>query len=196
MRGETVRSTTDAIVDEISIHSPHARGDTSAKRFASIRCYFNPLPSCEGRPQQERPPPAGRQFQSTPLMRGETIVASTANWRSRISIHSPHARGDQDALSVFKFTLPISIHSPHARGDCGLRIRRRARHDFNPLPSCEGRRACAQIIDDIEQNFNPLPSCEGRPCANIARIKSHARFQSTPLMRGETLTVDIIIFCC
>ena len=34
---------------DISIHSPHARGDTAAKRFASIRCYFNPLPSCEGR---------------------------------------------------------------------------------------------------------------------------------------------------
>ena len=116
MRGETKNRVLTLDEIRISIHSPHARGDTSAKRFASIRCYFNPLPSCEGRPQQERPPPAGRQFQSTPLMRGETIVASTANWRSRISIHSPHARGDIPA-SISRLYRITFQSTPLMRGE-------------------------------------------------------------------------------
>ena len=63
-------------------------------------------------------------------------------------------------LSITKST--ISIHSPHARGDlfalpCGF-----SRVYFNPLPSCEGRRN--------GDRFN----------------RSARRFQSTPLMRGET----------
>ena len=56
------------------------------------------------------------------------------------------------------------------------------------------KEAKAEIV--AKKQAEIAASCEGRPCANIARIKSHARFQSTPLMRGETLTVDIIIFCC
>ena len=34
----------------ISIHSPHARGDALCGRRRFRRPYFNPLPSCEGRP--------------------------------------------------------------------------------------------------------------------------------------------------
>ena len=62
---------TDAQV-RISIHSPHARGDVWFLVSAAKPLYFNPLPSCEGRLR----PPQNRlrffQFQSTPLMRGET----------------------------------------------------------------------------------------------------------------------------
>ena len=32
---------------------------------------------------------------------------------------------------------------------------------FNPLPSCEGRRACGGHAG-AARSFNPLPSCEGR----------------------------------
>ena len=78
-------------------------------------------------------------FQSTPLMRGETIKALEDNLASYISIHSPHARGDQLLIRLqplknrFQSTplmrgetrcarycscdRQISIHSPHARGD-------------------------------------------------------------------------------
>ena len=57
---------------DISIHSPHARGDRIGlpASFASI-------------------------FQSTPLMRGETRWDSTRSAAATISIHSPHARGDE-----------------------------------------------------------------------------------------------------
>ena len=94
-------------------------------------------------------------------MRGETIPAISATQSSKISIHSPHARGDEKTDET-KPGVTISIHSPHARGD-GLRawLFSGSCH-FNPLPSCEGR-----LIDDL--------------------IAEHERrFQSTPLMRGET----------
>ena len=79
----------------------------------------------------------------------------------RISIHSPHASGDK-MNDTYTTQVIISIHSPHARGDLKSSIRAGTCWDFNPLPSCEGRR----------QSTN---SCHG---INL--------FQSTPLMRGET----------
>ena len=78
-------------------------------------------------------------FQSTPLMRGET--------------------GSQ---ADFKAKFDISIHSPHARGDLLSQVPRKAKGHFNPLPSCEGRRLLY-----------------------LLRLH-HGKFQSTPLMRGET----------
>ena len=57
--------------------------------------------------------------------------------------------------------------------------------DFNPLPSCEGRLTEILNYMGVFSDFNPLPSCEGRPIG--AFITAIARkFQSTPLMRGET----------
>ena len=57
--------------------------------------------------------------------------------------------------------------------------------DFNPLPSCEGRPRKPGIMH-MQKHFNPLPSCEGRPSESIATCQTYI-FQSTPLMRGETL---------
>ena len=56
--------------------------------------YFNPLPSCEGRP----------------------ALRFHAGDFELISIHSPHARGDLGDEAM-KAINAISIHSPHARGD-------------------------------------------------------------------------------
>ena len=123
----------------ISIHSPHTRGDTTGATLRPRDAHFNPLPSYEGRPTAR---PAARKalrhfnplpsyegrlisesfifspqkFQSTPLMRGETRHNFVANMHCIISIHSPHARGDADGYSE-KPSETISIHSPHARGD-------------------------------------------------------------------------------
>ena len=174
-------------------------------------------------------------FQSTPLMRGETFIrrhhpqteiisihsphargdgsSVVCRWSGCISIHSPHARGD-GRTQTQRPRGRISIHSPHARGDAYLPLICAAMHNFNPLPSCEGRplpraRKTACIY------FNPLPSCEGRLTPRRGKLRAihisihspHARgdnspptrmrgspsFQSTPLMRGETpLTVYII----
>ena len=62
------------------------------------------------------------EFQSTPLMRGETSQREDVNVVKVISIHSPHARGD----------------------DVGERVSDNIMH-FNPLPSCEGRQGCSML---------------------------------------------------
>ena len=59
------------------------------------------------------------EFQSTPLMRGETDHQLPVVVQLAISIHSPHARGDIGAARVRR-QFAISIHSPHARGDSSL----------------------------------------------------------------------------
>ena len=125
------------------------------------------------------------EFQSTPLTRGETAAYAGRRADLRISIHSPHTRGD----------------------GAGRGHGRRTRH-FNPLPSHEGRRtlwySCLAMC-----NFNPLPSHEGRPTQGRYTGKSSpisihsphtrgdilqtasrfsAKFQSTPLTRGETIS--------
>ena len=131
----------------------------------------------------------GIPFQSTPLMRGETLML---------------------------FRLPHPWHYFNPLPSCEGRLCRNARSlrfgDFNPLPSCEGRRyrypSCAPC-----HYFNPLPSCEGRRNSTwiltrttISIHSPHARgdlagwsipcliqpFQSTPLMRGETAMASIV----
>ena len=138
------------------------RGETRAARPpCQWRCYFNPLPSCEGRRFPVRLDFDRRTFQSTPLMRGETRHNFVANMHCIISIHSPHARGDcgREMLQIAGINfnplpsregrppLPehvpsktmISIHSPHARGDTLSQTTAALLPHFNPLPSCEGR---------------------------------------------------------
>ena len=125
---------------------------------------FNPLPSCEGRPAPAHAAPAAEhisihsphargddeadhlygwdvKFQSTPLVRGETLLRRFRRVQVKISIHSPRARGDARPTRRRGRPPRISIHSPHARGDW----RRSAEHD------------------------------------------DPAQFQSTPLVRGETV---------
>ena len=176
-------------------------------RFTRI-LNFNPLPSYEGRPVCIRRSCRRQQFQSTPLIRGETIAVGAVSSPVTISIHSPHTRGDLCALiltgaqkrfqstplirgetcvmtalyssrtfqstplirgetltkSLGLFRFRISIHSPHTRGDM--------------LPSSD-------IMPSAY--FNPLPSYEGRlPLSEMFGYST--AFQSTPLIRGETLS--------
>ena len=120
--------------------TPLMRGETLRRfSFFEVRRYFNPLPSCEGRPCAARQTRLLMRFQSTPLMRGETRRQNVSPRSAAISIHSPHARGD-------------------------------------PSRSARPQRA---------GNFNPLPSCEGRRSSHRQQTGA-AEFQSTPLMRGET----------
>ena len=190
----------------ISIHSPHARGDTARRtetfstvhfnplpscegRLASSQLayssgYFNPLPSCEGRPASAFCPCALVCISiHSPHARGDTIDCGRYG-RGYISIHSPHARGDHSRKHTRNDTA-ISIHSPHARGDSSASRTATAMAYFNPLPSCEGRPGDRQPQHSRDKNFNPLPSCEGRRESPRSPPPTHP-FQSTPLMRGET----------
>ena len=103
----------------ISIHSPHARGDQAGTDDAQrAEFYFNPLPSCEGRQAKPGYLCFKVRFQSTPLMRGETVALSMG-------------------------TDPVIFQStPLMRGETMLRrLQRLLASHFNPLPSCEGRRS-------------------------------------------------------
>ena len=78
-------------------------------------------------------------FQSTPLMRGETLPSTPSSHQSGFQ-STPLIRGETKKVLDRDPELDISIHSPHARGDCGREMLQIAGINFNPLPSCEGRR--------------------------------------------------------
>ena len=125
---------------------PSCEGRHLSARRRPLFQNFNPLPSCEGRPNITPFGPMTKKFQSTPLMRGETMRQGPSYSRCDISIHSSHARGDLYVPPIAR-SLTISIHSPHARGDLRLTSFPAQPPYFNPLPSCEGRRwrsACVQ----------------------------------------------------
>ena len=108
-------------------------------------------------------------FQSTPLMRGETFQ-NQAPPQNRIHFNPlPSCEGRRKTAVDADAFIGISIHSPHARGD----------------------RPFHKELYNLH-NFNPLPSCEGRPAGTIPSLPI-SKFQSTPLMRGETTTgyVDV-----
>ena len=198
MRGATndIKTVSNMLV---SIHAPHARGDTNALTKTTV--YM---------------------FQFTPLMRGATLYTSCRGM-DLVSIHAPHARGDgrvrrlEDAAG-FQFT-------PLMRGATGRRRCRRGRRRFNSRPSCEGRHAPSpsdrqgdvsihaphargDAVSDLGvrlfvsihaphargdartrrsvklSGFNSRPSCEGRHI-RLWQIRA-SMFQFTPLMRGAT----------
>ena len=153
-----------SILDIINFNPlPSREGRLSSAARAFARINFNPLPSCEGKPHGRFKTIADNPFQSTPLTRGETRIKKHEHRDQCISIHSPHARGDRVGAAITNLRNRISIHSPHARGDRVHAKRERGGvSNFNPLPSCEGRR-----YDGAVQRHKIL-------------------FQSTPLMRGET----------
>ena len=82
--------------------------------------------------------------------------------------------------------IVISIHAPHPRGDLLPSAPCPAFHQFNPLPSHEGRPARRFLFLSWFKNFNPLPSHEGR-LVRCTMILLSPGFQSTPLTRGETI---------
>ena len=118
-------------------------------------------------------------------MRGETYAAEHMPVIVMISIHSPHARGD-GSQADFKAQFDISIHSPHARGDQYV-LRSASEYDISiHSPHARGDTTHSTILS-IGGDFNPLPSCEGRRYSSRSSRSSRDRFQSTPLMRGETV---------
>ena len=104
-------------------------------RYSATKFYFNPLPSCEGRLETVHKLTDTIKFQSTPLMRGETIPRNASRANRLISIHSPHARGDFLRVAYRSFSL-IFQSTPLMRGETGFICGdiRFADH-FNPLPS-------------------------------------------------------------
>ena len=116
MRGATDRYVVTSEVTFVSIHAPHARGDSAPNegdkpinsfnsrpscegrlrtaRESFILAGFNSRPSCEGRHDEIHPYQVKAMFQFTPLMRGATCQLRPYGVALHVSIHAPHARGD------------------------------------------------------------------------------------------------------
>ncbi len=131
-----------------------------------VFCAVVPLsaPPCGGRPV-----PSSRQhpsilFRSTPPPYGGATW-----WRLGCCI-----------------LLLISIHAPRAGGDCRIRTWPHRPPYFNPRPPCGGRPVASDLDREID-DFNPRPPCGGRQLCRIADY-GRIKFQSTPLVRGATLT--------
>ena len=102
------------------------------------------------------------EFQSTPLMRGETFTVENSYLGLSISIHSPHARGDRRA---------------------GEACRMRTSFQSTPLTRGETK---SQSFTIRAPRFQSTPLMRGETLDYWQDVKQGAGFQSTPLMRGET----------
>ena len=126
-----------------------------------IASYFNPLPSCEGRHDKLVVDILSLTFQSTPLMRGETMISADGGFFLKFQ-STPLMRGETMGGKGILAVFVISILSPLTRGDSARPRNAPGRWYFNPLPSYEGRLSAGVPLQ----------------CLQV--------FQSTPLMRGET----------
>ena len=183
VRGETSADGGRPRKADISIHSPHARGD-------HLR-----LPEV----------PAQRRFQSAPLMRGETAANGWAHLRIVISIRSPLTRGDV-VLVAKGATIDLFQSTPLMRGETAAPAAEHEEEQFQSTPlmrgetmisadggfflkfqstplmrgeTMGGKGILAVFVISIlsphargdrperrkarcAKHFNPLPSCEGR----------------------------------
>ena len=85
----------------------------------------------------------GALFQSTPLMRGETVCRHAGRAAAHISIHSPHARGDEDKL-VFELSIPAFQSTPLMRGETAGKGVNAVKFKFQSTPLMRGETAIAR----------------------------------------------------
>ena len=116
MRGATVAGDGRRRAARVSIHAPHARGDTNGVLQSAALAVSIHAPHARGDELVGGAFDAMSQFQSTPLMRGETCRIRHGEGGTQVSIHAPHARGDVLGLRAAP-AVQVSIHAPHARGD-------------------------------------------------------------------------------
>ena len=138
MRGETIIQG-EPLETVVFQSTPLMRGETCAfARHTLIPCHFNPLPSCEGRlftkrftvavlPISIHSPHArgdlldvvivstGFEFQSTPLMRGETRCASYA-LIAGVFQSTPLMRGETLLSALFALSSAFQS-TPLMRGE-------------------------------------------------------------------------------
>ena len=119
--------------------SPYGERPSRSTSRTATR-YFNPLSPYGERPWEIRATAAGKRFQSTLPVWGETCFAPVGLHGLLISIHSPRM-GRDEQLPAYLAAARISIHSPRMGRD-GARLKIFfAAHYFNPLsPYGERRR--------------------------------------------------------
>ena len=87
----------------ISIHSPHTRGDELAAEIAAYTEKFQSTPLMRGETVQTAFGVNYIEFQSTPLTRGETMPLSTIPRETHLFQSTPLTRGETATLMFNSF---------------------------------------------------------------------------------------------
>ena len=125
-----------------------------------------------------------KKFQSTPLIRGETVNSRLLCPARYYFNPLPSYEGRPDGCRIEPGAALISIHSPHTRGDVlGLR-----RGDIDLIsihsPLMRGETSATRFTSRMFR-FQSTPLMRGETRDGVEPPKGK-EFQSTPLMRGET----------
>ena len=145
----------------ISIHTPLAGSDGTARPWSRPCGNFNPHSPCGERQYAYRHPSV----------------------KVEISIHTPLAGSDEAGAAVLVKADVISIHTPLAGSDsllCG-------RYQYNKFQSTLPLRGATRSYVDVTSitNFNPHSPCGERP-RSLPSTPARKKFQSTLPLRGAT----------
>ena len=145
----------------ISIHSPRMGRDAVSGLHGGRELYFNPLSPYGERPWEIRATAAGKRFQSTLPVWGETRQHVFGLPMRRFQSTLP-VWGETIARRITLISKRISIHSPRmGRDGAGISNVVTFTH-FNPL-SPHGERPTSSPAPGRLSDFNPLSPHGERP---------------------------------
>ena len=125
-------------------------------------CLFQSTPLMRGETLAYRPALRFSRFQSTPLMRGETIIQGEP-LETVVFQSTPLMRGETDGPTASVWGIITFQSTPLMRGETYTRHgRKRDRPISIHSPHARGD-LHFRLSHCQSRYFNPLPSCEGRP---------------------------------
>ncbi len=123
----------------ISIHAPHAGGDSRWSALCMIiQLDFNPRPPCRGRPRTERTGPRVRYFNPRPPCRGRRRGWSMRAHQSYFNPRPPCRGRPAEANGVIEVKAFQST-PPMQGATTGSGSQSQLKTYFNPRPPCRGR---------------------------------------------------------
>ena len=177
------------VPQQVSIHAPRMRGDSTTSTARFWTTGFNPRPSHEGRLIGVTPHGHALLVSiHAPRMRGDRRIRDLKR-RGRVSIHAPRMRGDLRHRAHQRIH-GVSIHAPRMRGDTSGWVFRAFRTGFNPRPSHEGRLVDDRVVVVIVVVSIHAPRMRGDPVERdhqeLADVSIHA-----PRMRGDFAALEV-----
>ena len=170
----------------ISIHAPRAGGDLFDGCTVYYQKHFNPRPPCGGRRAYAAGGRWPARFQSTPPVRGATIIPADQFDVQQVFQSTPPVRG-ATATPTPKIFFRVGFQStPPVRGATYTDTELRAiTVNFNPRPPCGGRRRTSAFSTQPSAISIHAPRAGGDFYCNTNWCKNML-FQSTPPVRGAT----------
>ena len=119
---------------------PSYEGRHGRVEHARKECHFNPLPSCEGRPHKIAVRRTTPDFNPLPSYEGRRRKRSHERWLDQQFQSTPLMRGETARWRQVPWTYCHFNPLPSYEGRPYPELVNVNNVDFNPLPSCEGRR--------------------------------------------------------